>query len=491
MDKWLNNTNAIKIAALLLGILLWAVVHLDEEAPPNKVSTLVETKVIEDVKIIPTGLDERRYLLNALEPQAVRIQVRGQRSLLNSATPDNFKVNLDLRDVKEGTHTLSLTTDLPPGIQLVAMEPSMAVVEVEELQTKELDVNITTEGTPADGYKAGTPIVQPSNRVHVTLPKTLMPNVASVSAVINIEGVTAPVKQKRVKLTAYDKAGRAIPEAVLTPPTLEVEVPITRPFKTVPLQVNFVGELPAGLAISSFEPNVHQVALYGPQSELDKLDFYDSIQVDVGKLKQSGTMSVKLPVPPNIEKIEPSVVQFDVKIVDAVEKELTNVPIAISGESDQLKATLAEPAGGQLNLKVIGAPDLLDALEPNDVQLIANISGLPPGNHQVPLVVNLPNFVKRADSGKIYATVTLEEVDSSPVTAPPDSGNKGGADGGTGNGGHDGAGGKGSAGGSGSEEPEGGTGKPGHDEPSGGGNGTGGDAESGNNGKGDSGGTGA
>lgn len=485
MDKWLNNTNAIKIAALLLGILLWAVVHLDEEAPPNKVSTLVETKVIDNVKIIPTGLDEQRYLLNSLEPQVVRIQVRGQRSLLSSATPDTFRVNLDLRDVKEGTHTISLTTDLPYGLQLVAMEPSAAVVEVEELQTKEFDVNITTEGTPADGYKAGTPIVQPSNRVHVTLPTTLMPNVASVNAVINIEGVSAPVKQKRVKLTAYDKAGRAIPEAVLTPPTLEVEVPVTRPFKTVPLQVNFVGDLPAGQAIASFEPNVHQVALYGPQSELDKLDFYDSIQVDVGKLKQSGTMSVKLPVPPNIEKIEPSVVQFDVKIVDAAEKELTNVPIAISGESDQLKATLAEPAGGQLNLKVIGAPELLNALEPDDVQLIANVSGLPPGNHQVPLVVNLPNFVKRADSGKIYATVLLEEVDSTPVTAPPDSGNKGGADGGTGNGGPDGAG------GSGSDEPDGGAGKPGQDDSSDGGNETGGDAESGNKGKGDSGGTGA
>ncbi len=30
MDKWLRNTNVVRIVALVIGILLWVVVHMEE-----------------------------------------------------------------------------------------------------------------------------------------------------------------------------------------------------------------------------------------------------------------------------------------------------------------------------------------------------------------------------------------------------------------------------------------------------------------------------
>ncbi|WP_152395389.1 CdaR family protein [Paenibacillus guangzhouensis] len=415
MDKWLNNANISKVIALLLGILLWAIVHMDDRSP-NQVSSLVDVKVIDDVRIQTVGLDQSRYILKQMTPEVVRIQVRGQTSALTSAMPEDYRVSLDLTGLGEGKHDIDLTYEMPKGIQLVSMVPSRVTVEIEEMQTKEMDVSIKTTGTPAKGYTVGQPIISPTNRVHVTLPASQMKDIHSVSATLPIDGEQKSVKQKRVKLTAYDKTGHEMKSAIITPPVVEVEVPITKPFKTVPLQINFIGQLPEGLAISSFTPSTNQVAIYGPQDVLDSIDFYDSIQIDLSQFKESTKLTMPLPVLGKVEKIEPNSVNFDITIVPAVQRVLDKLPITLTGASDQLKASIEEPASKSMSITVEGAPDVVNSLKAGDVQVIANLSDLPPGTHQVALQVNLPNFIRRVDPGTIYVKVLIEDKKATPTT---------------------------------------------------------------------------
>ena len=184
------------------------------------------------------------------------------------------------------------------------MSPATVVVTIEALQTKEFEVDIKAEGNPAKGYKVGTPIIKPSNRVHVTLPKSQMNNVERVGATITIDGEKETIKNKSVKLAAYDKSGKVIEGAVIDPAVVEVEVPITNPFKTVPLQFKLIGHMPTGLSIASFKPDVEQVTVYGPQDALDKLDFIEAdIQLD--ELKNSGKVSIPLKIVAPIIEISP------------------------------------------------------------------------------------------------------------------------------------------------------------------------------------------
>lgn len=415
MDKWLNNANVSKVIALVLAIILWAIVHLDDNAAPPQVASLTEVKVIDNVKIQAVGLDTSRFILHKMTPEVVRIQVKGKNSAFASAMPEDYRVKMDVTGLDEGTHTVNLTAELPNGLQLVSMSPTSVQVELEEMQTKEMDVNITTTGSPAKGYTAGQPIISPTNRVHVTLPASQMKDVQSVSATINIDGVESSVKQKRLKLTVYDKSGHEMKDAILTPPVVEVEIPITKPFKSVPLQINFVGKLPDGLAISSFKQSTNQVAIYGPQNVLDGIDFYDSIQIDLSTLTETTTLSLPLPIHGKVEKIEPSSVNFEITIVPAVQRKLDKVPITLNGLNDQLKATIQEPANKVMSVTLEGAPDLVNSLTTKDVQLIANLSDLPPGVHQVALQVNSPNFIRHVDAGQLYVKVLIEDKKSSPT----------------------------------------------------------------------------
>ncbi|MFC5407616.1 YbbR-like domain-containing protein [Cohnella soli] len=424
MDKWLNHPTISKLVALALAILMWAVVHFDpEQSSPNSVTTLTETKVIEDVVVQAYGMDEKNYVLLNLQPQKVKLTVRGTRSALTAAKPNDYRLKVDLRTVGEGQHTLPLIEDLPPGITAVSMSPSMVVVDIEALQTKEFEVAIRTEGAPAKGYKVGTPILKPGNRVHVTLPVSQLEKVDHVGAAISVEGEKETIKSKSVKLAAYDKDGNSFPNAVIDPAVLEVEVPITNPFKTVPLQLKLVGHMKPGLSIASFKPDIEQVTVYGPQEALDKIEFIEAnIQLD--NLTASGKITVPLIIAPPLIEVSPEKVEVTVEILLSATRTLEGLPITLSGLGEGLKATITDPVSGKADITIQGAPALLDRLSPGDVDVIADLSGRGIGIYTIPLIVNLEKYMELAGGTK---NVTIEIVDASPASTTPEEGTDGGS----------------------------------------------------------------
>ncbi len=423
MDKWLNHPTVAKLVALALGILMWAVVHFDpDESSPNNIASLYDIKAINDVIVLPYGLDERNYRLLDLTPQTVNLRVRGTRSDFVSAKTEDYIVQVDLRTIGEGKHTMELAVDLPRGLELVEMSPSTVTVTIEALLTKEFEVDILTEGNPAKGYKAGTPIVKPGNRVHVTLPENELENVERIGASISIEGEKETLKDKSVKLAAYDKNGQVIEGAVIDPAVLEVEVPITNPFKTVPLQFRLIGRMPTGLSVASFKPDVEQVTVYGPQDTLDKIEFIE-VDVQLDELKNSGKVSVPLKIVAPIIEISPKQIDIQVEVLLSGTRSLEGLPITWSGLGEGLTVKITDPSTGKADITIQGAPAILDRLKPGDVDVIADLSGRGPGTYTVPLLVNLERFMEQAGG---TSSITVEITEDVPASAVPEEEGAGG-----------------------------------------------------------------
>jgi YbbR domain-containing protein len=418
VDKWLNHPTAIKLMALAIGILMWAVVHFDPESSPNNVASLMETRTIDSVKVVPFGLDERNFVLQGLEPQTVKLKVRGTRSDLLSAAKEDYRLQVDLRAVSEGKHALSVQIDLPRGIQLVEMTPGSVSVTVEALVTKEFEVDIQPRGNPAEGYIAGTPIVKPTNRVHVTLPENTLAQVSRVGAVIPVDGETKSIKSKSVKLAAYDKSGKVVEGAFIDPAVVEVEIPITNPFKTVPLQFFMVGQMPTGLSIGNFQPDMEQVTIYGPKEALDKIEFVEA-DLQLADLSKSGKVTIKLPAVSPITEISPQQVVINVEVVLADTRSLEGVPINWKGLGQGMSVKIVEPATGKADITVKGSPARLGSLQPGDVTVDADLTGKGPGTHSVPLIVNSPRFIEQSGG---MSSVTIEitsDVSGSADAGPP------------------------------------------------------------------------
>ncbi|GAA3409731.1 YbbR-like domain-containing protein [Paenibacillus hodogayensis] len=409
MDKWLRNPNVVKVIALLLGILLWAVVHLDDKGTTGSGFSTNQEKTIYNVKVTPI-YDEGKFHIASMDPTEVMIRLEGKESALKKlSTTDKYQIVLDLLGAKVGENTLSLVAkDFPSGVK-VSIFPPYAKVLLEEKQTKEVPVQVNVIGNPANGFKAGQGVAKP-NRALLTVPSGLMDEAITVKADVNIENAQSAVT-KQVKLVALDKNGKELAVSI-NPTVVDVEVPITQPFKKMPLQLKVVGEPAAGYGISLFQPTVDQITVYGPQELLNTLDFYEGPQVDVSGLKADQIYTLDIPLKPRITVVDPPKVEVKVQVVASDKRTFEQVPVTIIGQNTNFDTRIKSPQNGALNVTLEGAPATLQKLKAQDVQVIVDVSNLPPGEHTVNMNVNLPQFVKKIDTEtKAIVEITAKSQD--------------------------------------------------------------------------------
>ncbi len=413
MDKWLRNSNAVKIVALVLAVLLWALVHMNDKALPGNgaISPTLRDETIHSVKVTPVNNTPQLSIV-AITPSEVIVYMKGKPSSLKKITTnDNYKVTVDLNGLGVGEYYLPLKPVGFPSDVSVDTSPRTVKVVLEEIQKKEVPVDIKVTGTPSAGLKAGSPIVKP-NRVHVTLPSHQMEDSISVKGEVNVDKANSPVS-RQVKLVAVDKQGNPLNVAI-TPAVVDVEVPITKPFKTIPLRIGLGGQPPNGYAVAAVTQSVDTVTVYGPQDIIDKMEFYDGPAINLTNQTQTKQYSLDIPLKDKVIQVEPAKADVKVEITASATKRIENVPIKFVGQNSEFTVKLVSPASSSIPVNVEGAPTNLDKLTPNNIEAFVNVSNLPPGDHDLPIELNLPTLIKSAEPEQLKAKV---EIKAKPAAA--------------------------------------------------------------------------
>src|SRR5690606_34579180 len=101
---------------------------------------------------------------------------------------------------------------MPKGITEVEISPRLVTVQVEELETQTLEVQVLTKGDPAPGYIVGESSIvgDTGNVVEVTMPKDDYARLATLAVTVDITGANATVTNKKAKVVAYDTQGVAL-----------------------------------------------------------------------------------------------------------------------------------------------------------------------------------------------------------------------------------------------------------------------------------------
>ncbi|WP_052339323.1 YbbR-like domain-containing protein [Gorillibacterium massiliense] len=427
LDKYLKNNNVVKVVALIIGILLWVVVHMESDTPATQSANAeLKEQYYKNVSVT-AKFDEEQYTLKSITPADVTVQVQWRENTFRKLNVSNMSVEADLTGMTEGTHTVQLRVKGVTGASSSEAIPQTVRVVLEKIHTKQVPVVITTTGTPAEGFKAGEPVVKP-NRVNVEVPDSLLDQLDSARAEINIADVNSTVT-KQVKLVAVDKNGKQL-DLQVSPTIVDVEIPITSPFKQMPLQIKLVGEPAPGYAVASYEQDPAMITVYGPQNVLDAMEFYEGPQIDLTDLTSTMKKKIDVPAKTGVLKVEPAKVEVNVEIVASTTKEF-DIPIKLIGTNAGYNSQLAADTTS-IHAILEGAPNVLAALNAEDVQAVVDISNLAPGEHVVPVTINLPMFVKKptqAYTAKVLVTaLSGTKTDNgggvSPVigTAPPSSG---------------------------------------------------------------------
>jgi YbbR domain-containing protein len=397
MDKLIDNRWVMRIIALFLALMLYATVNIDSGSPVNQPSTpltqspTADKATVTDVPVV-TYFDQENLVVTGV-PESVNVMLEGSTSSLTKARQfKDFEIYADLSKLSIGTHEVKLKyKNLSENLN-ASISPSVITVSIEEKISKDfpVEVDFLNEDKLEEGYTPDQPIVTP-NSIKVTASKEVIEQIASVKAQVNLETAEETIN-KESRITIYDHDGNILPVEV-EPSVVDVTVPIISPSKVLPFKIIREGELEKGLSISSIEPDLKEITVFGPLDVLDKLEFIDGVKVDLSKIKEDTVLEVNVPKPAGINKVNPEKLKIKVDIEKQEEKSFTNQEIKAVGLSEGKQVVMTNPESGTLDVKIIGAPSVIKDIKSADIELYLNLADLSDGEHEVTVEVNGPQNI--------------------------------------------------------------------------------------------------
>lgn len=408
MDKWLKNNNYLKIISIILAIMLWLVVNLDTGSQNTRISNDgLQSTYVYQVNVVPI-YNEDEYILK-MNSDIIKVTLSGNRDAINQIRDgkgvDNVEFFIDLTDYTAGSYNVPIYySGVPEGIK-VDFQPSLIAVKLEAKHSKEFSVTAEKIGKEAEGYQAGEPIIKPK-KVHVSGTEEQVEQVSSVKALINIDNIDKPISQL-IPLQAYDKNGNII-DVEINPQTVEVQVPVTSPYITVPISYK-IGSYPQeGYAITSIEQLPKEVTLYGPKEILDQYSVYNGPVLDLSNITSDQVIKMDVPLEKGLLKVEPEVIQFDVKIAKSKTITMTSIPIEITGLNEGLIAEIISPTDGA-TISLEGESNNIDNISSEDIQAFVDLTNLPEGEHEVPIQYNLPLYLNKVGADEFVKVKITKE----------------------------------------------------------------------------------
>lgn len=382
MNKWLKNNNVVKVLSLVLAIMLWMIVNMNP-APKEVVSTKIDQVQLQAI------YDENRYFVTM--PTTAQVEIKGSSDYFTLASlfagKNSYKVYVDLSNLTKGTYTVPVQyKGFPPGAEVI-IEPKSVEVTIEEAIKVEQTVQVELIGKVKDGFVMGEPSVKPGT-VLVSVPESKRDQLAGVQAIVNIEGATDDV-EKSVELKAVDRKGQPI-RSRINPEKVDVVVPVTLPYKSVPLELYFTGSPPDGVVISKIEMNPANVMVYGPKELLLEMNSYMGPTLDLSRFSKDDTVKMKLPLYDQISKTDPDTVEVTVHVTKDVSNKTMDVPIRVVNLPEGRIAVIDKP-GPTLRVELQGTAENLAKISQEDVQATIDASKLGVGEQHVMINVKAPD----------------------------------------------------------------------------------------------------
>ncbi|TCP57865.1 YbbR domain-containing protein [Tumebacillus sp. BK434] len=386
MDRFLRNNTVVKILSAVLAILLWLIVQQSDETGTQSGLTAQPQQQLE--KNVVVLYDEQNYYL--VKAPKVTLTLRGSYlDIMNAvAQGDAIKAVADASKLGVGTHEVPVYVHGAPAG--VSIESASVQIELEAVENREFPIELRMEGKPGEGMVAGDALVSPKT-VIVTGAKSALNSIDQVVATISLDEAKEVI-QTSVPLTAVNKKGDPVQGVRLSRDRVEVNIPIVKPSKSVPLRLQFKGDLAPGYAVQEVKQS-GTVTIFGTANALAEIDSYPAPVIDLTGMNKTTKLTLKLAQVEGVTEVQPTEVQVEVVVVAAAKRTFDNIEVKVTG----LKAGESYKVLGtteRVSVTVEGAKSKLDALTAQDINAFLDLTNQPGGEGEMRVQVNSPNFVK-------------------------------------------------------------------------------------------------
>jgi len=248
-DRLLNNKIFLITFSLLLAFGVFIVIDKNADIMLNKSADVLTNQDL-------TALyNEEAYVVEGL-PKTVDITLIGRRADLYLAKQyPNDEVIVDLRDLRPGSHEVSLKYNgSVSSVEYKLAPSSVAVVIYEKLtESRTITPEILYENKLDSKYTISN-ISFSRDEVYIKGAEYKLEEVAIVKALVDVRKIVNPsvgtTTLKDIPLVAYDADGEIV-DVEIVPETIDATLEITSPSKEVPLKVDPTGDVVFGKSIES------------------------------------------------------------------------------------------------------------------------------------------------------------------------------------------------------------------------------------------------
>ena len=383
-EKMFSRKSSLIIISLLISIGIFYYVD-------TKSTTISETsaEVLYNQKVNAI-YNEESYVIEGM-PETVDITMIGRKSDLYLAKQLPVDtVDIDLKDLKPGTHEVSLKYKGAINSVSYKIDPSIATViiysKMSEVRTLTYDI---VNQDKLNSKLSISKVELDRKEVIIKGPQYKLDKVATVKALVDISKIDSPkvgsIELTDIKLVAYDMKGIII-DVEIVPATVTATIEISSPSKTIPVKIVPEGKVAFGKAISNITSSVESVTIYGDEETLASIKSIE-VPVSVEGLDSRKKQTLTIKKPSGIREISEISTTVNIEVESEAIKEIENIQLEYINLSENYSPNADSDKDKYVTVIVKGVKSIIDEIDEKDIKVYVDLKGYGPGTHDVDVIV--------------------------------------------------------------------------------------------------------
>lgn len=420
----LTNKNwLLKLISVFLAVFLWLmVININH---PEVTKTVVVRNVVykNEQTIIDSG---NTYSVDSLD-RGISVTVPVAKTDANKVKADDFQIVVDLASMGPyGAVQVEVqwlgSEEYKIDESEITWKTTTVNVTLEKVIERLYNIQLTTTGTPADGYILGSDMAVNPKRVSIKAPKSVLEQIHSVGIDVDVEEASSEVSGE-AELILYDVMGQKLNldfdafeeyEFSISTETADYTVPLLKT-KEVGIRCGSpTGTVAEGYRYTGMQGNNQRVHIAGLKAVLAGVDAIEipSQVLDLEGADHNVEITLRasdyVPSGVTVESNDEITIVLVVEPLVQETRTVTAGQIRIEGAEEGYTYDLEETA--EIEAVIEGLAEDLSLLEEDMLDAYISAEGLRPGEHTVTVEINLDNGYTLIESGEVTVTVTRNPV---------------------------------------------------------------------------------